>query len=129
MNHWKILYFHNTGKPLYGHRLNKDNSLWTVCFVPGKENVYANVEKTARNITLWRNSNSFNNDKFLTQQDECDMNTHLTRKRKTCLCNIRTIVTPCDLYRRLCLLALHFSKFNRQPVNWTLSMTLSVVFV
>ena len=46
-NHWKILYFHNKVKtPLYGHKLNKDTSLRTVCFVPGKESLYDNVEKT-----------------------------------------------------------------------------------
>ena len=80
MHYWKILYFHNTVKPHF-----TDSGLTrTVCFVPGKECLTANVEKTG--TSQRRNNNSFNNNKSLAVQDESDMN---TPQEETHTCNIQ----------------------------------------
>ena len=95
MHYWKILYFHNTVKPHF----TDSGLIRTVCFVPGKECLTANVEKTG--TSQQRNNNSFNNNKSLAVQDESDMN---TPQEETHTCNI-TAVTQCRRHR---LLALHF---------------------
>ena len=75
------MYFHNTVKP---HFTDSDlirtprSLLRTVCFVPGKECLTANVEKTG--TSQRRNNNSFNNNKSLAVQDESDNLTHHKRK-------------------------------------------------
>ena len=70
------IHFHNTVKPHFtdtGLIRTPRSLLQTVCFVPGKECLNANVEKTG--TSQRRNNNSFNNNKSLAVQDESDMNT------------------------------------------------------
>ena len=90
MHYWKILYFHNTVKPHFTdseYLIRTPRSLLrTVCFVPGKECLTANVEKTGTSQRRNNYNNSFNNNKSLAVQDESDMN---TPQEETHTCNIQ----------------------------------------
>ena len=88
LHHWKIWYFHNTVKPHFNTDtrlirtprsllLNNDRG------VPEKKKPLWQCWKDKNDTTKvyhglqpqWRNSNSFNNNKSLAHQDECDTNT------------------------------------------------------
>ena len=131
MHHWKIWYFHNTVKPHFtdtGLIRTPWSLLWTVCFVPEKRKPLWQCWKD-RNVIArayhglqpqWRNPNSFNNNKLLALQDECDMNT----QEEENMCTQYTIVSLNFIPQALP--AGITCKLNSTDNLWTLSVTLSV---